>query len=172
MKKKIKDCTFKEFTRWANARACDGRWSMLDAVNTVSVISMVYEVKPLFFRGKAIKMHKANHPNTMHYCENVWAVDPVKACKEHPVGLAWFSPDCKHFSKAKGGKPKDKNIRGLAWVACRWAGLVRPRVIMLENVEEFKTWGPLNRGHHPIKSKQGKTFEKFVQQLNDLGYEV
>lgn len=121
---------------------------------------------------EAIKMHKANHPNTMHYCENVWAVDPVKACKEHPVGLAWFSPDCKHFSKAKGGKPKDKNIRGLAWVALRWAGLVRPRVIMLENVEEFKTWGPLNRRHHPIKSKQGRTFEKFVQQLTDLGYEV
>ena len=121
---------------------------------------------------KAIAMHKANHPNTKHYCEDVWQVDPVQACNGHPVGLAWFSPDCKHFSKAKGGKPKDKNIRGLAWVACRWAGLVRPRVIMLENVEEFKTWGPLNRGHHPIKSKQGKTFEKFVQQLNDLGYEV
>lgn len=121
---------------------------------------------------EAIKMHKANHPNTKHYCENVWAVDPVKACNGHPVALAWFSPDCKHFSKAKGGKPKDKNIRGLAWVACRWAGLVRPRVIMLENVEEFKTWGPLNRGHHPIKAKQGKTFEKFVQQLNDLGYTV
>ena len=121
---------------------------------------------------EAIRMHKANHPNTKHYCENVWAVDPVKACNGHPVALAWFSPDCKHFSKAKGGKPKDKNIRGLAWVACRWAGLVRPRVIMLENVEEFKTWGPLNRKHHPIKSKQGKTFEKFVQQLTDLGYKV
>ena len=121
---------------------------------------------------EAIKMHKANHPNTKHYCENVWAVDPVRACNGHPVGLAWFSPDCKHFSKAKGGKPKDKNIRGLAWVACRWAGLVRPRVIILENVEEFKTWGPLNRGHHPIKSKQGKTFAKFVQQLTDLGYDV
>lgn len=121
---------------------------------------------------EAIRMHKVNHPNTEHYCENVWAVDPVKACNGHPVGLAWFSPDCKHFSKAKGGKPKDKNIRGLAWVALRWAGLVRPRVIMLENVEEFKTWGPLNRGHHPIKAKQGKTFEKFVQQLTDLGYEV
>jgi DNA (cytosine-5)-methyltransferase 1 len=121
---------------------------------------------------EAIKMHKANHPNTKHYCENVWAIDPVKACNGHPVGLAWFSPDCKHFSKAKGGKPKDKNIRGLAWVALRWAGLVRPRVIMLENVEEFKTWGPLNRGHHPIKEKQGKTFERFVQQLRNLGYEV
>jgi DNA (cytosine-5)-methyltransferase 1 len=121
---------------------------------------------------EAIRMHKTNHPNTKHYCEDVWQVDPVKACKGYPVGLAWFSPDCKHFSKAKGGKPKDKFIRGLAWVACRWAGLVRPRVIMLENVEEFKTWGPLNRGKHPIKSKQGKTFEKFVQQLTDLGYEV
>lgn len=121
---------------------------------------------------KAIAMHKANHPNTKHYCEDVWQVDPVQACNGHPVGLAWFSPDCKHFSKAKGGKPKDKNIRGLAWVACRWAGLVRPRVIMLENVEEFKTWGPLNRGHHPVKSKQGRTFDKFVRQLQNLGYEV
>lgn len=121
---------------------------------------------------EAIKMHKANHPYTRHYCENVWAVDPVKACKGHPVALAWFSPDCKHFSKAKGGKPKDKNIRGLAWVACRWAGLVRPRVIMLENVEEFKTWGPLNRSHRPIKAKQGVTFKKFVSQLQNLGYQV
>ena len=121
---------------------------------------------------EAIRMHKMNHPNTKHYCEDVWQIDPVMACNGHPVALAWFSPDCKHFSKAKGGKPKDKFIRGLAWVACRWAGLVRPRVIMLENVEEFKTWGPLNRGHHPIKSKQGKTFERFVQQLTDLGYKV
>ena len=121
---------------------------------------------------EAIRMHKVNYPNTKHYCENVWAVDPVKACEGHPVALAWFSPDCKHFSKAKGGKPKDKNIRGLAWVACRWAALVRPRVIMLENVEEFKTWGPLNRGHHPIRAKQGDTFRQFVKQLNELGYEV
>lgn len=121
---------------------------------------------------EAIKMHKMNHPNTKHYCESVWDVDPKEACKGHPVGLAWFSPDCKHFSKAKGGKPKDKNIRGLAWVALRWAGKVRPRVIMLENVEEFKTWGPLNRNHRPIKSKQGVTFRKFISQLEDLGYEV
>lgn len=91
---------------------------------------------------EAIKMHKVNHPNTKHYCENVWEVDPVKSCKGHPVGLAWFSPDCKHFSKAKGGKPVEKNIRGLAWVVLKWAALVRPRVIMLENVEEFQTWGP------------------------------
>ncbi len=121
---------------------------------------------------EAIKMHKANHPSTKHYCESVWDVNPVEACKGRSVALAWFSPDCKHFSKAKGGKPKDKNIRGLAWVALRWAGTVRPDVIMLENVEEFKTWGPLNRSHRPIKAKQGVTFRKFISQLEDLGYVV
>ena len=121
---------------------------------------------------EAIRMHRANHPSTKHYCESVWEVDPVKACGGHPVAIAWFSPDCKHFSKAKGGKPKDKNIRGLAWVALRWAALVRPRVIMLENVEEFKTWGPLNRRHHPVKAKQGETFRRFVRQFAELGYTV
>ena len=121
---------------------------------------------------EAIKMHKMNHPSTKHYCESVWDVNPIEACNGRPVALAWFSPDCKHFSKAKGGKPKDKNIRGLAWVALRWAGTVRPDVIMLENVEEFKTWGPLNRRHRPIKSKQGMTFNKFISQLENLGYEV
>lgn len=120
----------------------------------------------------AIAMHKANHPYTKHYCESVWDVNPIEACQGRPVALAWFSPDCKHFSKAKGGKPKDKNIRGLAWVALRWAGLVRPRIIMLENVEEFKTWGPLNRNHRPIKSKQGVTFKRFIGQLKDLGYQI
>lgn len=121
---------------------------------------------------EAIRMHKTNHPSTRHYCESVWDVDPVKVCGGHPVALAWFSPDCKHFSKAKGGKPKDKSIRGLAWVALRWAALVRPRVIMLENVEEFQDWGPLNRRHHPIKAKKGQTYRKFLRQLEDLGYEV
>ena len=121
---------------------------------------------------EAIRMHKANHPSTKHYCESVWDIDPVEVCQGHPVALAWFSPDCKHFSKAKGGKPKDKKIRGLAWVALRWAALVRPRVIMLENVEEFKTWGPLNRSHRPIKAKQGVTFNKFCQQLRDIGYQL
>lgn len=121
---------------------------------------------------EAIRMHMANHPTTHHFCESVWNVNPIDICKGHPVGLAWFSPDCKHFSKAKGGKPKDKAIRGLAWVALRWAGLIRPRVIMLENVEEFKDWGPLNRNHRPIKSKKGVTFKKFVKQLEKLGYSV
>lgn len=113
----------------------------------------------------AIKMHKANHPNTRHYCENVWQVDPVEACDGQPVGLAWFSPDCTHFSRAKGGKPVDKNIRGLAWVAIRWAALVRPRVIMLENVPEIRSWGPLGENGKPIKARSGETFDGFMLAL-------
>lgn len=124
----------------------------------------------------AIAMHKANHPLSKHYCESVWDVDPIEACEGRPVGLAWFSPDCKHFSKARGGTPKDKNIRGLAWVAVKWAKTVKPRVIMLENVEEFKTWGPLKKGEdgewYADPSKKGETFNHFVKQLQKLGYEV
>ncbi len=91
----------------------------------------------------AVAMHMVNHPETQHYCEDVFAVNPRKVTNGQPVGLVWLSPDCKHFSKAKGGKPVEKEIRGLAWVALRWASDVHPRVIILENVEEFKTWGPL-----------------------------
>ncbi len=119
----------------------------------------------------AILMHKTNHPHTEHLQASVWDVNPVEVCRGRPVGLAWFSPDCKHFSKAKGGKPVSKNIRGLAWIVLRWAGTVRPRVIILENVEEFQTWGPVRRGK-PVKSKQGQTFAKWKQQLSDLGYEI
>jgi Site-specific DNA methylase len=120
----------------------------------------------------AIAMHKVNHPHTKHYCESVWDVDPIKACEGQPVDLAWFSPDCTHFSKAKGGKPKDKNIRGLAWVAVKWAMQVRPTVIILENVEEFKTWGPLGDDNQPDKNKTGETFNSFVEQLKIIGYQV
>lgn len=98
---------------------------------------------------EAIRMHKMNHPNTEHYCESVFDVDPVKACRGRRVALVWLSPDCKHFSKAKGGTPVEKEIRGLAWVTLRWAARVRPRVIMLENVEEFQTWGPLRAKRDP-----------------------
>lgn len=114
----------------------------------------------------AIAMHKANHPDTKHYCEDVWEVDPVEACAGQPVALAWFSPDCKHFSRAKGGKPVDNNIRGLAWVSIRWALKVRPRVIMLENVPEIQTWGPLGRDNKPIKSRSGETFNGFISILS------
>lgn len=114
----------------------------------------------------AIAMHRANHPNTKHYCEDVWEVDPVEACDGRPVTLAWFSPDCKHFSRAKGGKPADKNIRGLAWVAVKWAYLVRPSVIMLENVPEIQTWGPLGKDNRPIKERAGETFDGFIKALS------
>jgi DNA (cytosine-5)-methyltransferase 1 len=124
----------------------------------------------------AIKTHSENHPDTVHYCESVWDINPVEACKGRPVAVAWFSPDCKHFSKAKGGKPVDKNIRGLAWVAVRWAATVRPKVIMLENVEEFKTWGPVKNGEPALNQKgenqKGKTFKNFVKELIKLGYQV
>ncbi|TVL22785.1 type II restriction endonuclease subunit M [Shewanella xiamenensis] len=119
----------------------------------------------------AIAMHSANHPETLHYCESVFDVDPVQATAGKPVALAWFSPDCKHFSKAKGTKPVNKEIRGLAWVAIRWAMKVRPRVIMLENVEEFKTWGPLIQcqvtdAMHPCPERKGETFNAFVSMLS------
>ena len=120
---------------------------------------------------EAIRMHKTNHPNTKHYCEDVWQVDPKEVCKGRHVDAAWFSPDCKHFSRAKGKALLSRKIRGLAWVALRWAALVRPDVIFLVNVAEFKTWGPVRKGR-PIKSKAGTTFNKFINQLKDLGYEV
>ena len=115
----------------------------------------------------AIAMHKANHPDSKHYCEDVWEVDPIEACDGNPVALAWFSPDCKHFSRAKGGKPVDKNIRGLAWVSVKWALLVRPRVIMLENVPEIQTWCPLGDDNKPIKSRIGETFNGFISILSN-----
>lgn len=120
----------------------------------------------------AIAMHRANHPTTEHYTEDVWKVDPVEACAGRPVALAWFSPDCKHHSKAKGGKPVSKKIRGLAWVAVKWAKAVRPRVIMLENVEEFQDWGRLDANNRPDPRYRGETFRRFVSQLERLGYVV
>ena len=119
----------------------------------------------------AILLHKTNHPYTEHIQASVWDVDPEEVCAGRPVGLAWFSPDCKHFSKAKGAALVDRNIRGLAWIVLRWAGTVRPRVIILENVEEFQTWGPVRKGK-PVKSKSGQTFRKWLSQLKALGYEV
>lgn len=119
----------------------------------------------------AILMHRTNHPYTEHIQASVWDVDPREVCRGRPVGLAWFSPDCKHFSKAKGAALVDRNIRGLAWIVLRWAGTVRPRVILLENVEEFRTWGPVRKGR-PVKKKSGETFLQWLSQLEALGYQV
>ncbi len=115
----------------------------------------------------AVAMHTTNHPDTLHYCESVFDVDPATATAGKPVGLAWFSPDCRHFSKAKGSKPVEKEIRGLAWIVIRWALSVRPRVMMLENVEEFKTWGPLLAEEmRPDPARAGETFEAFCGMLS------
>lgn len=134
---------------------------------------------------EAVAMHAANHPGTRHLCQSVWAVDPLEAVTfandngivaPRPVRLAWFSPDCKHFSKAKGGKPVEKNIRDLAWVVHHWIDrlgpMLRPAIIMLENVEEFRTWGPLGADGRPCPAGKGKTFNAWVAKLRRAGYRV
>jgi DNA (cytosine-5)-methyltransferase 1 len=120
----------------------------------------------------AVAMHQANHPQTVHLQCDVFEVNPLQATGGRQVGLLWASPDCKHFSKAKGGKPRSKKIRSLAWVVVKWATLVRPRVIMLENVEEFVTWGPLGPDNQPCPQRKGQTFKRWVGQLRKLGYVV
>ncbi len=125
---------------------------------------------------EALAMHAMNHPHTQHLCESVWDVNPIAVTRNQPVALVWLSPDCKHFSKAKGGTPVSKHIRGLAWVGMRWIALCKPRVLMLENVEEFQTWGPLIIGAdgtaRPDPARKGKTFDSFVRQLRGHGYTV
>lgn len=125
---------------------------------------------------EALAMHAINHPRTLHLCQSVWDVNPIEVTRNQPVALVWLSPDCKHFSKAKGGTPVAKHIRGLAWVGMRWIALCKPRVLMLENVEEFQTWGPLIVGAdgnaRPDPARRGKTFESFVRQLRAHGYVV
>lgn len=127
----------------------------------------------------ALAMHEINHPQAVHLCEDVFKVDILQAVGGRRVGFAWFSPDCRHFSKAKGGVPLSKKIRGLAWSAVKWAAKVRPRGIVLENVEEFEDWGPLvwvtvdgQRKLVPCPVRKGRTFQNFVAQLRRLGYAV
>jgi DNA (cytosine-5)-methyltransferase 1 len=122
--------------------------------------------------AEALEMHRANHPETEHLREDVWDVDPALLVNGRGVELTWFSPDCKHFSRAKGGKPVEKRIRGLAWVAVKWAKTTRPRLMFLENVAEFQDWGPLDAHGHPIASKKGLTFRRFIGNLRALGYRV
>lgn len=121
---------------------------------------------------EAIAVHQANHPATKHYLSDVWEVDPCTAADGRPVGLVWFSPACTFFSRARGGKPVSQQSRCLAWVVVRWAKAVRPRVIMLENVEEFAKWGPLDAQNSPIKKLAGKTFRAWVAKLRSYGYAI
>ena len=142
----------------------------------------------------AIRMHQANHPDTYHLCEDIFDVEPLAVAAGLRIDLAWFSPDCTHFSRAKGGKPRKQEIRGLAWVVVKWAELVQPRVICLENVAEFLTWGPLytqemvdeltaalgpgeklpkhSQVGRPIPERKGETFREWLRQLQDAGYVV
>jgi DNA (cytosine-5)-methyltransferase 1 len=122
--------------------------------------------------AKAVSLHQANHPQTKHFIADVFEVKPLEVTEGRPVGLLWASPDCKHFSKAKGGKPVSKKIRGLAWVVVDWARTVRPRVICLENVEEFRTWGPLTADNMPDPARKGETFDEWKAALEALGYVV
>lgn len=126
--------------------------------------------------AEALAMHAANHPGTEHLSKNIWQVDPMDVVGRRPVGLAWFSPDCKHFSKAKGGRPVKREIRDLAWTVVLWAKRARPRVILLENVEEFRDWGPLVEREDgkwmPCPDRRGSTFDRWVGELRRLGYKV
>jgi DNA (cytosine-5)-methyltransferase 1 len=122
--------------------------------------------------AEALRMHEVNHPSTRHIRNNIWQIDPIEATGGKPVELAWFSPDCKHFSKAKGGKPREKSIRDLAWVVVLWAQRVRPDLILLENVEEFRSWGPLDEHGQIIKERVGETFAKWCRALRRQGYKI
>ncbi|MGU9981538.1 DNA cytosine methyltransferase [Phreatobacter sp. HK31-P] len=121
---------------------------------------------------EALALHEANHPTTVHLTEDVWKVNPTKLAAGKPVAMLWMSPDCRHFSKAKGSAPVSKAVRGLAWVALRWAKTVRPKVIFLENVSEFQDWGPLTRDGKPCLKRKGQTFADFVTKLERQGYRV
>lgn len=121
---------------------------------------------------EAIAIHKANHPNTKHWTQNICSVDPRDVTGGRPVGLAWFSPDCKDFSKAKGGAPVTRHIRDLAWVVIHWARLIRPRVICLENVEEFQQWGPIGDDGRPCPFSRGLTFLRWIREFRKCGYQV
>lgn len=120
----------------------------------------------------ALAVHEANHPGTRHLTADIWEVKPKEATGGRHVDLLWASPDCTHFSVAKGGKPRKQNIRSLAWAVCRWAADVRPDVIALENVAEFKGWGPLDKDGKPVKNRMGQTFLRWKKRLENLGYVV
>ena len=120
----------------------------------------------------ALALHQVNHPGTLHYVSDVFEVDPIVAAGGFAIGGLWASFDCKHFSKAKGGKPVDKKIRSLAWVVVKWAKLKRPRVIFAENVEEFQTWGPLLKNNLPCPRRRGATYRKWIRELEALGYAI
>lgn len=121
---------------------------------------------------EALAMHQANHPDSVHLTENIWKVDPAAVTKGRPVFLLWASPDCRHHSKAKGGKPVSRSVRGLADVVILWAKVAKPQIIALENVEEFQDWGPLTEEGRPCPTGKGLEFHRWVRALEGEGYAV
>ena len=120
----------------------------------------------------ALAVHRANHPHTQHLTADIWEVRPEEACQGRPVDVLWASPDCTHFSAAKGDVPRRQDIRSLAWVVIRWAKAVQPKAIFLENVTEFQGWGPLGEDGKPDKDRMGQTFKRWSSTLSGLGYTV
>jgi len=114
----------------------------------------------------ALAVHRANHPQTTHYVADVYEVDPREATGGQPVAIIWASPDCRHHSKAKGGAPRDRGVRGLAWVVIRWLFITKSRLLFLENVEEFCDWGPIDEEGQPIKAERGRTFKAFIAAIS------
>lgn len=114
----------------------------------------------------ALAVHRANHPQTAHYVADVFEVDPREATGGQPVAIIWASPDCRHHSKAKGGAPRDRGVRGLAWVVIRWLFVTKSRLLFLENVEEFCDWGPIDEEGQPIKAERGRTFKAFIDAIS------
>jgi len=126
--------------------------------------------------GAALAMHAANHPSTIHLESDIWTVDPLSQTVGRPVGLLWASPDCRHFSRTKGQTPISKNVRGLAWSIAHWAEQCHPRIIMLENVPEFQSWGPLMMGPNgdeiPDPKRAGETYRAWISRFKKLGYRI
>ena len=118
----------------------------------------------------AIRLHALNHPETKHYREDIWLVDPWRACRGRKLKLLWLSPDCTHHSRAKGKAPRMSGRRSLADVVFKWVETVRPAVIMLENVPEWLDWGPLDEHGKPISERKGELFRAWVDRLDSYGY--
>lgn len=121
---------------------------------------------------EAIRIHKVNHPNTLHLTEDIFKVDLQKQVAGRHVALMWASPDCTSHSKAKGGQPRKKGLRLLPWAVYKHAKLILPDVIIMENVEEIQQWGPLDENGRPIKSRAGEDYNKFMDAMRSLGYKV
>lgn len=121
---------------------------------------------------EAIRIHKVNHPNTLHLTEDIFKVDLQKQVAGRHVALMWASPDCTSHSKAKGGQPRKKGLRILPWAVYKHAKLILPDVIIMENVEEIQQWGPLDESGRPIKSRAGEDYNKFMDAMRSLGYVI